>query len=161
MNPSLVVMLSSPKKLKQIEQRKSDRVVYWPTPGDPLQTEPFTVTHSSGEKSPFIRNIFDITHTIDNSSRLCTQIIAADWNEKDEPKLENIISLLQTIFEFQKQSPASPVLIHCEDGAGKSGVLYTVYKAVKESEEKGLIDIFHVVKKLRSERMNSVNNLVS
>ena len=161
MNPSLVVMLSSPKKLKQIEQRKSDRVVYWPTPGNPLQTEPFTVTYSNSEVSPFIRNVFNITHTIDNSSRSCTQIIAADWNEKDEPKLENVISLLQTIFEFQKQSPAAPVLIHCEDGAGKSGVLYTVYKAVKESEEKGLIDIFHVVKKLRSERMNSVNNLVS
>ena len=161
MNPSLIVMLSSPKKLKQIEQRKSDRVVYWPTPGNPLQAEPFTVTHSNNEASPFIRNIFDIIHTIDNNTRSCTQIISTDWNEKDEPKLENIISLIQTILEFQKQSPAAPVLIHCEDGAGKSGVLYTVYKAIKESKEKGLIDIFHVVKKLRSERMNSVSNLVS
>ena len=159
--PSLIVMLSSPKKLKQIEQRKSDLVVYWPTPDNLLQTEPFTVTHSNSEESSIIRNIFDITHTVDNCSYSCTQIITIDWNEKDEPKLENMISLLQIIFEFQKQSPTAPVLIHCEDGAGKSGVLYTVYKAIKESKEKGLIDIFHIVKKLRSERMNSVSNLVS
>ena len=70
-------------------------------------------------------------------------------------------SFYRQCWNFVNNSPEGPIIIHCKDGAGISGVLYTVYKSIKDSTEKGSIDIFHTVKKLRNERMNSVSTLVS
>ena len=160
--PSLVVMLCSNKELQQIEQGKSHRVVYWPKHGETLQIGSFSVTCPKSDKGPhFIRNKLNIHHDIDNHNRPFTQIISNQWNDREEPNLENVITLIKTILEFRKRDPAHPVIIHCDDGAGKSGVVYTVYKVIKDSTEKGVIDIFHIVKKLRNERMNSVTTLVS
>ena len=160
--PSLVVMLCSNKELQQIEQGKSHRVVYWPKHGETLQIDSFTVTCPKSDKSShFICNKLNIHHDIAKHNRPFTQIISNQWNDREEPNLENVITLIKTILEFRKRDPAHPVVIHCDDGAGKSGVVYTVYKAIKDSTEKGFIDIFHIVKKLRNDRMNSVTTLVS
>ena len=160
--PSLVVMLCSNKELQHIEQGKSHRVVYWPKQGETLNFDSFTVSCPKSDKtSHFIRNKMNIQSSIDNLNRPFTQIISNQWNDKEETNLENTIHLIKTILEFRKRDPAHPVIIHCDDGAGKSGVVYTVCKAIKDSTEKGFIDIFHTVKKLRNDRMNSVTTLVS
>ena len=162
LEPSLVVMLCSKKELQLIEQNKSHRVVYWPKCGEHLKTEPFILTCDDNEKtSHFIRNTITIKHKIDNGNQTFTQIIANNWDDKEELNSKNTEVLMQTILEFKQHFPASPIIIHCTDGAGKSGVIYTVYRAIKDSTEKEYIDIFHIVKKLRSERMNSVTSLVS
>ena len=160
--PSLVVMLCSNKELQLIEQGKSHRVVYWPKPGESLQIDSFTVSCPKSDKTPyFIRNKLNINNGFNNLNRPFTQIISNQWNDKEEPNLDNVINLIKAILEFRKRDPAHPVIIHCDDGAGKSGVVYTVYKAIMDSAEKGFIDIFHTVKKLRNDRMNSVTTLVS
>ena len=161
MEPSLVVMLCSKKELQLIEQGRSHRVVYWPK-DKPIFKEPFILTSNDSEKTPyFIRNAITIKHLIDKCSRSFTQIIANNWDDKEELNLENSVVLIQTILEFKQHYPTSPIIIHCLDGAGKSGVIYTVYRGIRDSTEKGYIDIFHIVKKLRNERMKSVTTLVS
>ena len=162
METNLVVMLCSKNELQSIEQNKSQRVLYWPKFGESVTTEPFIITCEASEKTPhFIRNTLKINHTLDQCSRNFTQIIANNWNERDEPHLKRTVVLLQTIIEFRQRFHASPIIIHCADGAGKSGVIYTVYRAIRDSTEKGYIDIFHIVKKLRNERMKSITSLVS
>ena len=162
MEPSLVVMLCSKKEFQLIEQDKSHRVKYWPRCEKPLLAEPFILRNDNSEKTPhFIRNAITIKHGIDKCDRSFTQIIANNWDDKHELDLENSVVLLQTILEFKQQFPTSPIIIHCVDGAGKSGVIYTVYRAIRDSTEKGYVDIFHIVKKLRNERMKSVTTLVS
>ena len=160
--PSLVVMLCSNEELQLIEQGKSQRVVYWPKNGESLQIDSFTVSCRKSENTIHsIQNELNIHNNADNRNHSFTQIILNQWNEKEEPNLENVINLIRAILEFRKRDPAHPVIIHCNDGAGKSGVVYTVYKAIMDSTEKGFIDIFHTVKKLRNDRMNSVTTLVS
>ena len=159
--PSLVVMLCSKKELQLIQQNKSQRVTYWPNMGESLQTDSFTITCEKNEKWHFIRNRLNIQHVEERSNIVFTQIITDQWNEKGEPNLKYNVFLLQTMVEFHTQYPGKPIIIHCNDGAGKSGVLYTVFKAIKDSKDRGSIDIFHIVKKLRNERMNSVATLVS
>ena len=159
--PSLVVMLCSKKELQLIQQNKSQRITYWPNLGESLQTDSFMITCEENEKSHFIRNRLNLEHVEEQSNRVFTQIITDHWNEKGEPDLKKNALVLQAMLEFRKQYPEGPIVIHCKDGAGISGVLYTVYKSIKDSTEKGSIDIFHAVKKLRNERMNSVTTLVS
>ena len=159
--PSLVVMLCSKKELQLIQQNRSQRVTYWPNSGESLQTDSFMLTCEDSEKSPLIRNRLNLQHVEEQSNKLFTQIITDSWNDKGEPDLKKNALILQVMLEFRQQYPEGPIVIHCKDGAGISGVLYTVYKSIKDSTEKGLIDIFHTVKKLRNERMNSVSTLVS
>ena len=159
--PSLVVMLCSKKELQLIQQNKSQRVTYWPNLSGSLQTDSFMITCENSEKSYFIRNKLNLQHVEDQSNKLFTQIITDSWNEKGEPDLKKNVFILQAMLEFRQQFPEAPIVIHCKDGAGISGVLYTVYKSIKDSTGKKLIDIFHTVKKLRNERMNSVSTLVS
>ena len=162
MESILVVMLCSNKELQMIEKGNSDRVPYWPKYGETLTEEPFQITCESSEKTPhFIRNTLMMDHKLDQRNRSFTQIIANNWDDKEEPNLKKTVVLLQTIMEFRKNNPTSPIIIHCVDGAGKSGVIYTVYRAIRDSTEKGYVDIFHIVKKLRNERMKSVTTLVS
>ena len=160
--PSLVVMLTTPNELGLIKEGKSDRVVYWPNQGEPLNTNGFELTSSLNEKSSsFLRNKISMYHTIEQINRTFEQIISSKWNEKEEPDLESVVVLLQAMLIHKEDHPTSPIIIHCTDGAGKSGVLFTVFRAILDSREKNFIDIFHIVKKLRSERMNFVPTLVS
>ena len=162
MEPSLVVMLCTNMELQLIEQGHSERVLYWPKYGEDITAEPFSVTCEASEKTlHFIRNTLNMNHKLDQRNRSFTQIIANNWNNKEEPHLKRTVVLLQTILEFKQHYPTSPIIIHCVDGAGKSGVIYTVYRGIVDSTEKGYIDIFHIVKKLRNERMKSVTTLVS
>ena len=159
--PSLVVMLCSKNELQLIQQNRSQRVTYWPNSGESLQTDSFMIICEDSENSHFICNKLNLQHLADQSNKLFTQIITDSWNEKGEPDLKKNAFILQAMLQFRQQYPEGPIVIHCKDGAGISGVLYTVYKSIKDSTEKGLIDIFHTVKKLRNERMNSVPTLVS
>ncbi|KAI6647144.1 hypothetical protein LOD99_8880 [Oopsacas minuta] len=159
MEPSLVIMLCSKWELQLIEQNKSQRVVYWPKFSESFQTDSFKLTCEESEKLHYIRNKISLQHMEEESNKIFTQIIANCWNDKGEPDLKKNVLVLQAMLEFHQQFPLAPIIIHCQDGAGMSGVLYTVYKAIKNSREKGFIDIFHIVKKLRNERMNSVTTL--
>ena len=159
--PSLVVFLTTPIEYQQILVGTSDRVVYWPKQGKVFDTDFFTLTSlSSKTSSSFISNKFSLKNVIDDYDRQFNQLISTAWNEKDEPDLEKIVILLQVILQHKQEHPGSQILVHCSDGAGKSGILLTVYKAILDSREKNFIDIFHIVKKFRSERMNFIPTLV-
>ena len=160
--PSMVVFLATPKELRLIQDEKSDRVVYWPKQGEPLDTNAFTLTSLSSEKfSSMIRSKIRLTHTIENDVSEFTHITSTKWNERGEPDLVNVVMLLHALIKQKQDNPGSPIIFHCTDGVGKTGVLFTVFKAILESKEKNFIDIFHIVKKLRNERMNFVSTLVS
>ena len=160
--PSLVVMLTTPKELRLIQEGKSDRVVYWPNQDEPINTDGFVVKSLLKEKSSsFLHNKINLVHKIEQVDKSFEQFISSKWNEKGEPDLEGMIILLQAMLVHKQDNPAAPIIIHCIDGAGKTGVLFTVFKAILESRDKNVIDIFHIVKKLRSERMNLVPTLVS
>ena len=160
--PSFVVMLTTPKELRLIQEGKSDRVVYWPNQDEPINTDGFVVKSLLNENSsPFLHNKINLVHKIEQVEKSFEQFISSKWNEEGEPDLEGVIILLQAMLIHKQGNPAAPILIHCTDGAGKSGVLLTVFKAILESRDKNVIDIFHIVKKLRNERMNLVPTLVS
>merc|ERR1719312_1820676 len=52
-----------------------------------------------------------------------------------------------------------PVIVHCNDGAGRSGVYVAIDANIELSEEDGVMDVFGYVKKMRTQRRGLVESL--
>ena len=160
---TLVIMLTTPKEKSEIEGKMSKRLSYWGKTDDTIQIPPFTVRNTHSEKSTtMIKQRLVIEDTTNGLSHSINQLISPAWNDKGDPTdLGNIIELLQTIITYRQENPHLPIIIHCTDGIGRTGVLLTALKVIEQINNKAPIDIFHAIKSLRSERMNFVPTLVS
>ncbi|XP_059098685.1 receptor-type tyrosine-protein phosphatase kappa-like isoform X1 [Tigriopus californicus] len=52
-----------------------------------------------------------------------------------------------------------PVIVHCNDGAGRSGVYITIDANIELSEEDGVFDVYGYLKKIRQQRRGLVESL--
>ena len=158
----LVVMLATSEEKSEILGNMSDRKAYWPNNGVSLNVPPFEVSVTNSEKSiALIKQEILLKNNSEQSERTFMQVISTAWNEKGgSTDFQSIIILLQLIIEYRQANPNNTIVIHCQDGIGKTGIIYTVYQCIQEMKGKGQIDIFHTIKRLRRERMNFVPTLV-
>ena len=160
---TLVIMLTTRKEKSEIEGKTSKRLPYWGKTDETINIPPFTVKNTHSEKSStMIKQTLTIEDTNNGVSHSFSQLISLAWNDKGEPTdLGQIIILLQTMVKYRQENPHTPIIVHCTDGIGRTGVLLTIFKVIDQINNKEPIDIFHVIKNLRSERMNFVPTLVS
>ena len=160
---SMVIMLTTPYEFAEITNEQSPRVPYWPNMPELLDAPPFrTEVLETEQYGGLIRNIIKLSNWNDNTMRTFTQIVSTSWNENDEIRnIDEIICLLDLMQQEEERATHSPIVLHCIDGIGKSGVVYTVYKSIQSMQRQSTVDIFHLVKQLRNERMNFVPSLVS
>ena len=160
---SMVIMLTTPYELSEMVNGQSNRVPYWPNMPEILDVSPFlTEVLETEQCEGLIRNRLKMTNLIDDIECTFTQIISTSWNENDEiTNLDEVICLLDLMQQEQEMAQQRPIILHCIDGIGKSGVVYTVYKSIESMQTRSFVDIFHLVKQLRNERMNFVPSLVS
>ena len=159
----LVVMLTTSNERKLIESGESEFMQYWPTSAGPVKCAPFILTMKKCQNLQSIdKKVIALSHTLENKTHTFSQIICTKWNAENEPTdLCVIVKLLKAIHSHKSECPNSTIILHCSDGVAKTGILYTVHRAIQESIESNEVDIFHIIKKLRSERMNSLPELVS
>ena len=160
---SMVIMLTTPYEFAEIINEQSPRVPYWPNMPELLDAPPFrTEVLETEQYGGLIRNRIKLSNWNDNTMRTFTQIISTSWNENDEiTKIDEIICLLDLMQQEEEMATHRPIVLHCIDGIGKSGVVYTVYKSIQSMQRQSTVDMFHLVKQLRNERMNFVPSLVS
>ncbi|XP_041452804.1 uncharacterized protein LOC121405881 isoform X3 [Lytechinus variegatus] len=83
-----------------------------------------------------------------------------DWpnkTEQQENRAPELIDLMTKVQETLKASSEGfPVLVHCMDGVGRTGVFCSTLECIAQVNEEGAVDVFHVVKMLRNERMHFV-----
>eukprot|EP00800_Vazella_pourtalesii_P012661 TRINITY_DN2969_c0_g5_i1.p1 TRINITY_DN2969_c0_g5~~TRINITY_DN2969_c0_g5_i1.p1 ORF type:complete len:108 (-),score=14.23 TRINITY_DN2969_c0_g5_i1:16-294(-) len=72
-----------------------------------------------------------------------------------------VINLLIRIIKQTHDDPTKSIIIHCEDGISKTGIILTAICSVKELTLKKTINIFSTVKNLRKQRMKTVPTLIS
>ena len=155
----LVVVLSSPEEYAQMGYEHG-RIVYWPEPTTQHEFEGYVLKNVSqfhGEIMEFL-----LIDTSDSSQHRFHLIISFHWDTTGaaaDPS--SVLGIVNEIISAKANSPTKPIIVHCEDGAGKSGVLLAVYNAITQVAEEGCVDIFQVVKCLRYCRSRMVNNLVS
>lgn len=59
-----------------------------------------------------------------------------------------------------KSNEAGPMVVHCNDGGGRSGVYLAIDANIELAEEEDKFDVYGYLKKLRQSRKGLVENLV-
>ena len=160
---SMVVMLTTRKEKAKIISGISNRVCYWPKKEEPIECEPFLTTLiNSTETGAFIKQGISLKNTSESKEHRFIQCISPIWNEDSSvADMTPASALLSRILKQIQEYPSKPIIIHCEDGISKTGILLSGINSVKELTHKKSINIFNSVKNLRRQRMKMVPTLVS
>ena len=161
---SMVVMLTTKEEKANITEGISQHGRYWPKMKDEkLRIENFVCKlSSSSQTSAFIKNEIVVRDALENKEHSFIHCISPIWNEDSTlVDFSSAVSLLSRIIKQKQDIPSKPIIIHCEDGVSKTGILMTVHNAIDEINATKSINIFNSVKNLRGVRMHMVPNLVS
>ena len=163
-NASLVVILTTKNELSEIEFNISKRVSYWGKQGSVKEYKHFVVKTIDvvTESINMDTQTLILHNAIENNQSTFKHIKSMDWDDKSENfDLASIVKLVKIILSHKNEKPGLPIVIHCIDSIGRSGVLVTVLKAIEEMEQSGRLDVDEVLQQLRNERGYFVPTLVS
>ena len=160
---SMVIMLTTRKEKAKIISGISNRVCYWPKKDEAIECEPFLTTLvNSTETGAFIKQEISLKNTSESKEHRFIQCISPIWNEDSTvADMTPASALLSRILKQIQEYPSKPVIIHCEDGISKTGILLSGINSVKELTHSKCINIFNSVKNLRRQWMKMVPTLVS
>ncbi|PIK49607.1 putative receptor-type tyrosine-protein phosphatase alpha [Apostichopus japonicus] len=125
-------------------------VQYWPDRGS-LQYGIMTVTCLATEQqSDYVKRTFDVTLNDSANVISVTHLQLEQWPPNGSP--QSVIRLITDAQKLQKEANVEkPLVVHCINGFGRSGVFVTVQSEMERIRATGLVDIFATVKKLRNE----------
>jgi protein-tyrosine phosphatase len=75
---------------------------------------------------------------------------------EDPLDLINFVKYIQS--ERRRLNSNSPVIVHCSAGVGRTGTFITMDILLKMIEYNGVINIYEIVKNLRTERVKMVQS---
>ena len=160
---SMVIMLTTRKEKAKIISGVSKRICYWPKKNDPINCEPFVSTLiKSTEMNAFVKQDISLKEISTGKEHSFTQCISPIWNEDSTvAEMALGVALLSKIIKHKQDSNNAPVVIHCEDGISKTGIILTVLNAIRDINLRKSVNIFSTVRFLRVQRMNMIPTLVS
>ena len=76
---------------------------------------------------------------------------------------EGFIQLLEAVEDIQDETDAftEPIVVHCADGASKSGLYCACAMVCEVIREEDEVDVFHTIKHLKNRRKQFVSSYVS
>ena len=158
----LVVLLFTQSEYQQVRSGASNRVCYWLEENGKKEFGEFTTTTEKSQKSSFmIQQKMKVHSNYDSYERSFSQFISLVW--EDTGTVNDVVGVLTLLDIIRKHltTPGKKTVFCCNDGIGKSGVLSTLYRTVREIDTGKCIDVFQTVKQIRSYRKNMVPTLVS
>ena len=160
---SMVVMLTTRREKAKIIGGVSNRVCYWPKKNEAIDCEPFVTTLiNSTETTAFVKQEISLKNTLEGKEHTFTHCISSVWNEDSSVvEIPSAVALLIRILNQLRDDSSKSIIIHCEDGISKTGIILNAINSVKELTLKKTINIFNTVKNLRKQRMKMVPTLVS
>ncbi|XP_041452902.1 receptor-type tyrosine-protein phosphatase epsilon-like [Lytechinus variegatus] len=151
--PAIIVMLNDDSRDKSCAQ-------YWFDNSVTTFGSVSVTTLSVCEREGFI--IRELQATRDNSQvcHVVKQYQFLEWPTKAKQQRDRAKSLLDFIGEvedsFSDISEEFPVVVHCLNGVGRTGVFCTTLECIKQLNTEDAVDIFQMVKMLRNERTHFV-----
>ena len=114
-----------------------------------IESPSYTITHLELTRAGW-NDVLRVTHMWQNT-----------WDDHDAPS--NINHILEFITEFRRLRKSTPgsVLVHCNAGIGRTGVLLAVDAALDQFSQERKCDILRTVCMLREDRGLSVPTKVS
>nr|XP_026695149.1 receptor-type tyrosine-protein phosphatase epsilon-like isoform X1 [Ciona intestinalis] len=93
-----------------------------------------------------------------NNEREVTQLQFTGWPQVEHPPLYfTLLEWLDIIGGYRGDAEYGAVMVHCTDGAGRSGVVVSLVNIIQQIKNQNQIDVFRAVKDLRDYRPNMVN----
>ncbi|KAJ8039810.1 Receptor-type tyrosine-protein phosphatase T [Holothuria leucospilota] len=135
---------------------------YWHETGS-FTCGPFTIQLLSCEDITGIRcRNLEITNSSQSfeNPRLIKHLQCLNWPNSvttpDDPK--TLLHAVNMLSQWDAESDAGPITVHCIDGVGRTGLFCALVSAVDQINTERKVDIFQLVNKLRSSRPNMVDN---
>ena len=160
---SMVIMLTTRREKAKIISGITSHVCYWPKKEEPFICEPFESNLiNCTETNAFVRQEILLKNTCEGKEHSFIHCLSPIWNEDcTVSDMTWVATLLIRIIKQKQDSPHLPIIIHCEDGFSKTGIIMTALTSVKQMNMTNTIDIFNNVKSLRRQRMKMVPTMVS
>jgi protein tyrosine phosphatase len=129
---------------------------YWPS--KKISLPKFSVEQTAEDKdlNLIIRkfNLKDNTNT-----REITQLHFISWPDHGVPDLDEVYDdFIKMIEKVDEVDP--PVVVHCSAGIGRTGTFMSFYNIHKILEKNNSLSIFNIVRKLKEQRLGSVENIL-
>ncbi|MED6270314.1 hypothetical protein CHARACLAT_008997, partial [Characodon lateralis] len=131
---------------------------YWPSECS-ARYQYFVVDPVAEYNMPqYILREFKVTNTRDGQSRTIRQFQYTDWPEQGVPKTgEAFIDFVDQVHKTKDQfGQDGPITVHCSAGVGRTGIFITLSIVLERMRYEGVVDIFHTVKILRTQRPSMV-----
>uniref|UniRef100_A0A665X1K5 Receptor-type tyrosine-protein phosphatase C n=1 Tax=Echeneis naucrates TaxID=173247 RepID=A0A665X1K5_ECHNA len=151
---STIVMLSDCS-----EGDQESNCVYWGKDKTAFGDLEVEVTSTDTTPTFICRNML-IRHIKRKESRTVKQFQFLQWMNKELPeKPQDITDLIKEIKRSNEQSKSQTVIVHCNDGSSRTGIVCALWNLLESAKTEKLVDVFQVVKTLRRERQSMVSSL--
>ncbi|KAI1290100.1 Tyrosine-protein phosphatase Lar [Halotydeus destructor] len=152
-NSNIIVMLT---KTSELGRDKCHQ--YWPSERSQRYLY-FVVDPITEYNMPqYILREFKVTDSRDGQTRTIRQFHFVDWPEQGVPKTgEGFVDFITQVHKTKEQfGQEGPITVHCSAGVGRTGVFITLSHVLERLQNEGVIDLFTVVRTLRTERPGMV-----
>lgn len=152
-NSNIIVMLT---KSKEMGRDKCHQ--YWPSERSQGYLY-FVVDPITEYNMPqYILREFKVTDARDGQTRTIRQFHFVEWPEQGVPKSgDGFIDFITQVHKTKEQfGQEGPITVHCSAGVGRTGVFITLSHVLERLQNEGVIDLFTVVRSLRTQRPGMV-----
>nr|XP_039259062.1 uncharacterized protein LOC120335592 [Styela clava] len=144
---------------KCTNDKKEQCAQYWPESSeDDITIRNMTISL----KQEFVGDIIEREMNISREtySRKIVQYQYTGWKADKSPcDISSVLELVNKMHENLAQTEASAALVHCSDGAGRTGVFCAIVNLIARVKNENKIDVFRAVKDLRDCRPGMVQTL--
>ena len=103
---------------------------------------------------------FKIRHKSEDQDIVVTQLHYTEWPEHGRPpNTASMVELMDTLTRTQMSTGNKPIVVHCNDGVGRTGTFITMYSELERLKAEGEVDVFQRVKICRIARPGLVQNV--
>ncbi|KAK3580427.1 hypothetical protein CHS0354_035469 [Potamilus streckersoni] len=133
---------------------------YWPTEGN-AHHGPFMVTLTNEDECRcYTERTLSLSLNGQDNDRTVRQFQFKNWAENsDVPgSIESLLQLLEAVEAWQKERDDKPVVVHCLNGAHKSGLYCVMSTVVERLKVERDVAIAQTIKRMRSIRQQIIPN---
>ncbi|XP_044744581.1 receptor-type tyrosine-protein phosphatase T-like isoform X2 [Coccinella septempunctata] len=136
---------------KKVEQ-------YWPNINEELTFQDIVVQYHSMELfANFEYRILHVTRGVE--TREIEQLHFTTWPDHGVPLYpQSLVPFIRKLLKVPLSS-ASPVVVHCSAGVGRTGTILLADISLRMAAKQGIVDMLNNLQKLREQRPNMVDNV--
>ncbi|XP_011404665.2 PREDICTED: receptor-type tyrosine-protein phosphatase delta-like isoform X2 [Amphimedon queenslandica] len=158
---SVIVMLANTEEKEQFVMSAQ----YWPYKrGEELAFGSASVTlQLTNHQEDYIHRQLRVTYTPRDTppeTRVVHHFSFTSWPRSGAPSNgSGMIDLIDQVQKRQQQTGNKPILVHCSAGIGRTGAFCALSIAIERVKVEHIVNIYNIVKHLRTQRAHMVQNL--